>query len=83
MSAQKVAASLVGIAAVVVGAMAIARSSADTNTSSFPKTRILAVACPKIDWPYGCDWRPANDSAIKHVSLRRDKRSRLYMSFFR
>jgi hypothetical protein len=82
MSAHKVIRGLVAIAAVIVGAVAIARSSADTNTSSFPKTRLLAATCPKLEWPYGCDWRPANDSGIKHLSARSDKRRRLYMRFF-
>jgi hypothetical protein len=79
---HKVIASVVGIAAVVVGAVAIARSSTGTNTSSFPKTRAVAATCQKIEWPYGCAWHPANDSRTKHLSARKEKHSRLFMSFF-
>ena len=69
MSAHKIVVSVVAIAAAAVaGAVAVARSSTDTNTSTFPKTHALAAACPKIDWPYGCQWRPA-PSLTKKKSL--------------
>jgi hypothetical protein len=80
MRAHAVIASLIGIAAVVAGAVAIARSSTDTNVSSLAKTPPPAAACPKLEWPYGCDWRPAN-SGNRHVSVRRNKRPRFSMNW--
>jgi len=61
MSAHKIIGSFVAVAALVAGAVAVARSSADTNISTFPKTRVLDATCPKIEWPYGCAWRSAAD----------------------
>ncbi len=77
----KFLAGLIGITAVVAGAVAFARSSADTNISSFSKVQPLAATCPKFDWPYGCKWRPHAVSGTKHLAVRKSKRSRLYMSF--
>ena len=80
MRAHTLTASLVGIAAVVAGAVAIARSSTDTNISSFAKTQPLAATCPKIEWPYGCAWRPEANLATKRLSAKKDKRRHFSMS---
>jgi len=88
MFTHKFVAGLVGITAVVAGAVAIARSSADTNISSFSKgdyslskAQPLAATCPKFDWPYGCKWRPEANSGTKHSSMQKSKHNLLYMSF--
>jgi hypothetical protein len=80
MLAHKFVFGLVGITAVVGGAVAMARSSPDANISRFSKTQPLAATCPKIDWPYGCEWRPQT-LGTKHLSVRKGKHNRLYMSF--
>jgi hypothetical protein len=82
MLGRRSAAVLIGIAAVVAGAVALAGSSADTNVSIVPKIQRFAAVCPKIEWPYGCDWRAVSDSKNKHFSERETKRTRLYMSVF-
>ena len=71
---------LVAIAAIAVGAVAIARSSTDTNTSSFSKAQPPAAMCPKIAWPYGCEWRPAAELNKKRLSALRKQR-RLHLRF--
>jgi hypothetical protein len=78
----KFVAGLVGITAVVAGAVAIARSSANTNFITLPRAQPLAALCPKFDWPYGCVWRPEVISGTKRLSARKSKRHHLYMSFF-
>jgi hypothetical protein len=82
MFAHKFVAGLVGITVAVSGAVAIARSSADMDISSFQKARPVATTCPKFDWPYGCAWRPSTSSGTKHSVLRKTKRSRLYMRLY-
>ena len=81
MSAHKFVAGIVGVAAVVAGAVAIAHSSADTNVSSFSKARPLVATCPKIDWPYGCNWRAEAISGAKHLATQKSKHKLLYTSF--
>jgi hypothetical protein len=80
MRAHAVIATLVGLAVVVAGAVAIARSSTDTNVSSFAKARPPAATCPKLEWPYGCDWRQAN-SGNKRLAVRGNKHRRLSMKW--
>jgi hypothetical protein len=73
---------LVAIAAVVVAAVAIARSSSDAETNSFANAQPTAAICPKIAWPYGCEWRPAAEPGTKRLSARKNsKHSRLHMRF--
>jgi len=81
MFTHKFAVGLAGIAATVAGAVAIARSSTDTNVSSQSKTQPLAAKCPMIDWPYGCKWHPGGESETKHLSVRKSKRGHLQTSF--
>jgi hypothetical protein len=80
MRAHMAMASLVGIAAVVAGAVAIARSSTDTNISSVAKTQPFAATCPKIEWPYGCAWRPEANLGTKHSLVKKDKHRHFSMS---
>jgi hypothetical protein len=82
MFGRRSAAVLIGIAAAVAAAVALAGSSADTNVSAIQKAQPFAAACPRIEWPYGCGWRAASDSKNKHFAERKTKRARLYMSFF-
>jgi hypothetical protein len=82
MFGRRSAAVLVGITAAVAGAVALAGSSANTNVSTVSKAQPFAATCPKIEWPYGCDWRAVSDSKNKYLSERKTKRTRLYMSFF-
>jgi hypothetical protein len=82
MLAHKFAVGLIGITVAVAGAVAIARSSADTNISGFQKARSVAATCPKFDWPYGCEWRPSTSSGSKHTVMRKIKRRRLYMRLY-
>jgi hypothetical protein len=72
---------LAAITAAVAGAVAIARSSTDTDLSSRSKAQPLAAKCPMIDWPYGCRWRPGTQSETKHLSARKSKRGQLHTSF--
>jgi hypothetical protein len=62
MLGRRSAAVLVGITAAVAGAVALAGSSANTNVSTVSKGQPFAATCPKIEWPYGCDWRAVSDS---------------------
>jgi hypothetical protein len=80
MRAHKVMAGLVGIAAIVAGAVAIARSSTDTNISSFAKTQPLAATCPKLDWPYGCKWRQQIKFGCQALVIRKKQQRRFSMS---
>jgi len=78
MFTHKVVADLVGdTAAIAGGAVAIARSSADTNTSSFSKAQPLAAKRSFIDWPHGCRWHPATQSESNRSSVRRSGRGHL------
>ena len=82
MVAEKFLASLVGIALGVAAAAAIARSPAQTAIGAISKTTPFAAAvCPKIEWPYGCDWRPGPPP--KHLSMHRNNHIRSSLSFFR
>jgi hypothetical protein len=56
-------------------AVAFAYAPADTNVN-FPKAAKLDVSaiqleCPKIAWPYGCEWHPSAGAAPKHVLVQR------------
>ena len=82
MLVNKFFAGLVGIGLGVAGAVAIARSPVQTDVNTIPEAKPLAATCPKIEWPYGCDWRPETVSA-KHLSMHRSNRNRLYLSFFK
>jgi hypothetical protein len=71
----------VAIVAVVVGAVAIARPSADANIGISSKTYPFAAKCPMIDWPYGCRWHPESESNTRQLSARMAKRAHLHASF--
>jgi hypothetical protein len=53
----------VGAIAVLAVAVALTYPYVEANDGNFPKSAKLTVSrsqpvCPKIAWPYGCDWRP-------------------------
>jgi hypothetical protein len=81
--APKFVTGLVGIAVTVAGAVAIARSSVNRNISSFPKAQATGITCPKIAWPYGCDWRASAAFVTKNLPVRRSRHRRVYRSIFR
>jgi len=72
---------LVGITAAAAAAVAIARSSTESNIRSLSKAQPFAAKCPMIDWPYGCKWRPGAQSETKHLSARKSKPGQLHTSF--
>ncbi len=79
MFANRFMASVIGIALGVTGAVAIAHSPAETHTNnSFLEAKPLDAECPKIEWPYGCEWRPEAGSRTKHLSMRSSNRKRFF-----
>jgi hypothetical protein len=67
------ASTMLGIAV----AVAVARPSVETQDGRFLKAAKFDVSggqpdaqCPKIAWPYGCEWHPALRSPNKHVLAR-------------
>lgn len=82
MFAYKLAAILGGTIAVAV---AFAYASADVKDVSFPKAGKFdfsysqpVVECPKIAWPYGCEWDTSVKSPTKHLVQRRGRHYRLF-----
>jgi hypothetical protein len=71
---HKFVTAFVAIVAIVAGAVAIARPSADTNISRFAKAQPAVATCPKIAWPYGCEWRPPVDLGTKRLSARKNSK---------
>jgi len=68
------AATILGIAV----AVALAHPSAEMQEGKFLKAAKFDVSgsqsdveCPKIAWPYGCEWRPPVGSPIKHFLVQR------------
>jgi hypothetical protein len=66
------ASTILGIAV----AVALAHPSAETNDGKFLKAAKLDFSdtqpeCPKIAWPYGCEWRPSVRSSTKHILVQR------------
>ncbi len=58
--------------------VAIARSPAGTHINSFSEVKLPDTECPKIQWPYGCEWRPEAGSRTKHLSMRSSNRKRFF-----
>jgi hypothetical protein len=65
MFAYKFVAAGAGAILSITVAVALALPSAETNDGTFLKTARLNVLgsqpdveCPKIEWPYGCEWHP-------------------------
>ena len=78
MFAFKFAAACVGAILGITVAVALAYPLAETNNVTLPKAAKLAAlysqpdaACPKIAWPYGCEWRPPKFQRNKHVLVQR------------
>ncbi len=78
MLANRFMACSIGIALGVTGAVAIARSPAETHINGFSETTPLDAECPKIAWPYGCEWRPEAGSRTKHLSMRSSNRKHFF-----
>ncbi len=79
MFANRFMASVIGAALGVMGAAAIAHSRAEIHiNSSFSEAKPLDAECPKIEWPYGCQWRPEAGSRVKHLSMRSSNRKRFF-----
>ncbi len=79
MFVNKFMASVIGIALGVTGAVAIAHSPAETHiNNSFLEAKPLDAECPKIEWPYGCQWRPEAGSRTKHLSMWSSNRKRFF-----
>jgi hypothetical protein len=66
------------LAAAIAVAFAYAPAPADMKDVNFSKAAKFdfsasqpIVECPKIAWPYGCEWRRPVSSPNKHFSVRR------------
>ena len=66
MLSYKFAAACVGAILAITVAVALTYSFTETNDGNFSKAAKLDVLptqpgteCPKIAWPYGCEWHPA------------------------
>jgi hypothetical protein len=66
MLAYRVAAACLGAMFVIAVVLAVTHPLAETNDGTVSKSAKLNVPgsqlvaeCPKIAWPYGCEWRPA------------------------
>lgn len=81
MLVDKLLASLVGIGLGVAAAAAIQRSPAQTDIDAIPGATPFAAVCPKMDWPYGCNWHPEATLPLKHLSMHKTNHNR--SSFFR
>jgi hypothetical protein len=75
--AYKFVAARVGAILGVTVVVALAHPSAETNDVTSPKDAKLDVfrsqpdmECPKIAWPYGCEWHPPTHPRNKHVLVQ-------------
>jgi hypothetical protein len=75
--AYKFVAACVGVILGVTVVVALARPSAETDDVMSPKAAKLDVSriqpdmeCPKIAWPYGCEWHPPIHTRNKHVLVQ-------------
>ena len=73
MFSYKFAAACFGAIVAATVAVVLTYPFAVTNDGNFPKSAKLIVSpsqpdaqCPKIAWPYGCEWRPTylNDHSL-------------------
>jgi hypothetical protein len=84
MIVDKFVASLIGSALGLAVAVAISHALDQTDSNTLSEARPpVAVVCPKIEWPYGCDWHPESTLPLKHFSMRRSNHNRGSLSFFR
>jgi hypothetical protein len=73
MFATKFVATSLGVALGVAVAVAIARPPTEAENNHLLEIQSPVAPCPNIEWPYGCEWRPASNSAAKHVSIRKNR----------
>jgi hypothetical protein len=84
MIVDKFLAGLIGSALGLAVAIAISHAPDQTDSNALSEARPPAVAvCPKIEWPYGCDWHPQSTMPLKHFSMHRSIHNRGSLSFFR
>jgi len=83
MLVDKLLASLAGIVLGVAAAAAIQRSPAQTDLVTNSEAAPFAAVCPKIDWPYGCNWHPEPTLSLKHLSMHKANHNRPSLSFIR
>jgi hypothetical protein len=64
------------LAAAIAVAFAYAHADRDVNFPKAAKFDVSAIQseCPKLAWPYGCEWRPSVTPPTKHVSVQRRAR---------
>ena len=83
MIVDKFLAGLLGSALGVAAALAISRAPVQMDSNTLSEATPFAAVCPKIEWPYGCDWHPEATLPAKHLSMHRINHSRSSLSFFR
>jgi hypothetical protein len=77
--------SLIVVALAAGGALAIGHAPVEKDINNV-SVASLDSTCPKIEWPYGCEWRKASTSATKHLSQPKNRHGHLYrlnLSLFR
>jgi hypothetical protein len=84
MFAYKFATGCIGATLGIAVAAALAHPSAATDDGKFPETARLDVLgnqpdveCPKIAWPYGCEWHPPVGPPTKHFLVQRRRSAEL------
>jgi len=82
MIVDKFSAGLIGSALGLAVAISHAPDQTDGNALSEVRAPATGI-CPKIEWPYGCDWHPESTMALKHFSMHRSNHNRGSLSFFR
>jgi hypothetical protein len=81
---NKFLAGLIGSGLGLAVAVAISHAPDQTDSNVFSQPRPpFAAGCPKIEWPYGCDWHPETTMPLKHFSMHRSNHNRGSLSFFR
>jgi hypothetical protein len=83
MIVDKFLAGLLGSALGVAVALAVSRAPVQMDSNTLSEAAPLAAVCPKIEWPYGCDWHPEATSSPKHLSMHRISHNRSSLSLFR
>jgi hypothetical protein len=81
---RQICAGLIGSALGLAVAVAISHAPDQEDSNALSEARTPAAAvCPKIEWPYGCDWHSETTTLLKHFSLHRINHNRGFLSFFR
>ena len=83
MIVDKFLAGVLGSALGVAVALAVSRAPVQIDNNTLSEATPLAAVCPKIEWPYGCDWHSEATLSSKHLSMHRINHGRSSLSFFR